>query len=660
MHTDFGYFEEDKLGKPYDVRLLGRLYPFAAPYKFLLLCSMILVVFITLFDLAVPYITKIAIDQYIVPAINSGKTKSEKATENETRYYRVDLTDPEINKIVHKYQKLFKVDGSFALIAFDNLSKLEKKDRTVLRKEDFKGVAFAACILLAVTFFTFGLNYLQRMIIEYAGQMIMHDIRLKLFSHIQSLAVSFFTRNPVGRLVTRATNDVQNMHELFTSFISFVFKDFFLLLGIITVLISIDWKLAIACFTVLPFVLYAAFDFSIRSREAFRALRIKIAEINSMFSETVGGIKVVQLFMQEKKNYRDFAKLNHENYLAGMQQIHIFSVFMPLIELMGSVAVAVVIYYGGSGVLSKTISLGDLVAFISYMKMFFWPIRDIAEKYNIMQNAMASAERIFLILDSKEKLPQPEKNAEAESLTMGKIKELSFKDVSFGYVADEPVLKKITFVVHAGETVAVVGETGTGKTTLLNLIFRFYDPTSGRVLINGMDIRNPDISAVRSKMAIVTQEPFLFSGTLRDNIFCGNDDLSEKEMERIIELSNCKFLVNKLPAGLDTVLAESGKSISSGERQLICIARAFARNPDLIILDEATSYIDSETELKIQSSLSNLMKNRTSLIIAHRLSTAQSADRIIVLNRGQIVETGPHDELMKKKGFYYRLNQFQR
>ncbi len=659
MHTDFGYFEEDKLGKPYDVRLLGRLYPFAAPYKFLLLCSMILVVFITLFDLAVPYITKIAIDQYIVPAINSGKTKSEKATENETRYYRVDLTDPEINKIVHKYQELFKVDGSFALIAFDNLSKLEKKDRAVLRKDDFKGVAFAACILLAVTFFTFGLNYLQRMIIEYAGQMIMHDIRLKLFSHIQSLAVSFFTRNPVGRLVTRVANDVQNMHELFTSFISFVFKDFFLLLGIITVLISIDWKLAIACFTVLPFVLYASFDFSIRSREAFRTLRIKIAEINSMFSETVGGIKVVQLFMQEKKNYRDFAKLNHENYLAGMQQIHIFSVFMPLIELMGSVAVAVVIYYGGSGVLSKTISLGDLVAFISYMKMFFWPIRDIAEKYNIMQNAMASAERIFLILDSKEKLPQSGKNAETESLTVGKIKELSFKNVSFGYVANEPVLKRISFLVRAGETVAVVGETGTGKTTLLNLIFRFYDPTSGSVLINGMDIKNLDISAVRSKMAIVTQEPFLFSGTLRDNIFCGNDDLSGKKMERIIELSNCKFLINKLPAGLDTVLAESGKSISSGERQLICIARAFARNPDLIILDEATSYIDSETELKIQSSLANLMKNRTSVIIAHRLSTAQSADRIIVLNRGRIVETGSHDELMKKKGFYYRLNQFQ-
>lgn len=659
MHSDFGYFEEDKLGKPYDVRLLGRLYPFAAPYKFLLLCSMILVVFITLFDLAVPYITKIAIDQYIVPAINSGKTKSEKAAGNETRYYRVDLTDPEINRIVHKYQELFKVDGSFALIAFDNLSKLEKKDRAVLRKDDFKGVAFAACILLVITFFTFGLNYLQRMIIEYAGQMIMHDIRLTLFSHIQSLAVSFFTRNPVGRLVTRVANDVQNMHELFTSFISFVFKDFFLLLGIITVLISIDWKLAIACFTVLPFVLYAAFVFSVRSREAFRALRIKIAEINSMFSETIGGIKVVQLFMQEKKNYRDFAKLNHENYLAGMQQIHIFSVFMPLIELMGSVAVAVVIYYGGSGVLSKTISLGALVAFISYMKMFFWPIRDIAEKYNIMQNAMASAERIFLILDSKEKLSQSEKNAEAESLTVGKIKELSFKDVSFSYVPDEPVLKKISFLVRAGETVAVVGETGTGKTTLLNLIFRFYDPTSGRVLINGMDIKNLEISVVRSKMAIVTQDPFLFSGTLRDNIFCGNDNLSEKEMERIIELSNCKFLINKLPAGLDTILAESGKSISSGERQLICIARAFARNPDLIILDEATSYIDSETELKIQSSLTNLMKNRTSLIIAHRLSTAQSADRIIVLNRGQIVEMGTHDELMKKKGFYYRLNQFQ-
>ena len=667
MRTDFGYFEEKQLGKPYDVKLLRRLYPYSKPYKLLLFCSIIIVILITLLDLSLPYVTKIAIDEYIVPQVRSAGTRISDTAENKIRYLKADITIQKIESIVNKYPDRFKIYESYALISFDDLPKLEKEDLAVLRKDDFSGVAFVTSIFLVIIIINFVLNIAQVMMMEYSGQMIMHDLRVRLFEHIQSLSVAFFTRNPVGRLVTRVTNDIQNMHELFTSVIVFVFKDLFLLIGIAVVLLSINWQLALVSFTVIPFVLYASIHFAGQAREAFRILRIKIAEINTRFSETIGGITVIQLFLQEKKNYLGFKKLNHEHYLAGMRQVHVFAVFMPVIELLGAVAIGVVIYYGGGSVLSGSISLGGLVAFISYMKMFFRPIRDIAEKYNILQNAMASAERIFLILDSTESLPQPvpliesdpKSGLETQRPTLDKIAEIALDNVSFGYVEGETVLKMVSFRVIAGSTLAVVGPTGSGKTSIINLITRFYDPTSGRVLLNGMDIKKISTTDLRTKMALVMQEPFLFSETIRNNITLGNRHISEETMVQILKDSNCKTFIDRLPDGIDTVLSEGGTSISSGERQLISIARAIARNPDLIILDEATSYIDSETEHNIQEALVNLMVNRTSIVVAHRLSTARDADRIIVLSRGQIIETGAHSELMRQKGFYYRLNQLQ-
>lgn len=667
MRTDFGYFEEKQLGKPYDVKLLRRLYPYSKPYKLLLFFSIIIVILITLLDLSLPYITKIAIDEYIVPQVRSAGTRISDTAENKIRYLKADITIQKIESIVNKYPDRFKIYESYALISFDDLPKLEKEDLAVLRKDDFSGVAFVTSIFLVIIIINFVLNIAQVMMMEYSGQMIMHDLRVRLFEHIQSLSVAFFTRNPVGRLVTRVTNDIQNMHELFTSVIVFVFKDLFLLIGIAVVLLSINWQLALVSFTVIPFVLYASIHFAGQAREAFRILRIKIAEINTRFSETIGGITVIQLFLQEKKNYLGFKRLNHEHYLAGMRQVHVFAVFMPVIELLGAVAIGVVIYYGGGSVLSGSISLGGLVAFISYMKMFFRPIRDIAEKYNILQNAMASAERIFLILDSTESLPQPvpliesdpKSGLETQRPTLDKIAEIALEDISFGYVEGETVLKRVSFRVIAGSTLAVVGPTGSGKTSIINLITRFYDPTSGRVLLNGMDIKKINTTDLRTKMALVMQEPFLFSETIRNNITLGNRHISEETMVQILKDSNCKTFIDRLPDGIDTVLSEGGTSISSGERQLISIARAFARNPDLIILDEATSYIDSETEHNIQEALDNLMVNRTSIVVAHRLSTARDADRIIVLSRGQIIETGAHSELMRQKGFYYRLNQLQ-
>jgi ATP-binding cassette subfamily B protein len=415
-------------------------------------------------------------------------------------------------------------------------------------------------------------------------------------------------------------------------------------------------------------VVIGSIYFSRKAREAFRVLRIKIAEINTRFSETIGGVRVIQLFRRERQNYESFAKLNHENYEAGMDQIRILGVFMPFIEFMGVLAIALVIYFGGRGVLADEISLGSLAAFISYMKMFFRPIRDIADKYNLLQNAMASAERIFLILDNKEndaatvndqnsisnaeKMPFAGKEPE-----IGKIKSIEFKNVNFGYIPGEPVLKNLSFKIEAGQKIAIVGPTGSGKTTLINLIPRFYDAETGDILLNGRSIRHTPTNALRSKMALVTQDPFLFSQSIQENIFSGKNHLPREKINQILSASNCERMINRLPNGVTTVLSEGGASISSGERQLISIARAFARDPELIILDEATSYVDSETEEQIQEAINALMKDRTAIIVAHRLTTARSADHIIVLNHGRIIESGNHEQLMMRGGFYYTLNQ---
>ncbi len=646
-------WEEKVLGKAQNLWQLKQLLPFVKPYKGILLLTILLMAGVTILELWIPYITKVAIDRYIIPQ----ETRPYEDPPTPIRTLKVDMMEPDIARWVHSRPDLFEIDDHTARMNYDDLQKIPASYLAKIRKKDIHGVMIMAGYLLLVVSASFALNFLLMTLLEFAGQMIMHDLRMALFEHIQGLSIRFFTQNPVGRLVTRVANDTQNMLEMFNSVIVYVLKDLFLVLGIMLMLFYIDWRLAVAVYLIFPFIFYASYKFSSISRESYRILRIKAAQMNTRLAETIGGMSVIQLFGQQKRNFQLFRNINHENYKAGMQQITVFALFMPFIEFMSSVAVAVVIYYGGGRFITQGITLGAMVAFISYLRLFFRPIRDIAEKYNITLNALSSSERIMQIFHNPDKLP--EKPPNQQNPMPQKIQEIAFDHVVFSYVPGETILNDVSFTINAGKTLAIVGPTGAGKTSIINLLIRFYDPDKGAIRINGVDIRNFSISQLRAKMALVTQDPFLFSGTIRSNIFPHEKSLSTHEMDRILEASFCKSFIEKLPNGVDAALTEGGATLSSGQRQLISIARAFAANPELIIFDEATSYIDSDTESNIQTAMFHLTRNRTAVIIAHRLSTARMADTIIVLHHGKIIESGSHTELMKKKGFYFLLHQLE-
>lgn len=516
--------------------------------------------------------------------------------------------------------------------------------------ERFQGLSYLGAVFLGVILVGFVANFLQVVTLEWTGQKIMHALRQGLFQHMIKLNLSFFHAHPVGRLVTRLTNDIQNMYEMFTSVIVTLFNDGVRLVGILAIMFWMNWRLTLVLCAIFPAMLVITIVFGRLSRNAFRRIRKHLAEINAYVQEMLSGMSVIQIFLREKDTLREFRELNDRYYAGAMYQIKIFGIFMPLIEVMSSVAMALILWYGGGEILREHMTLGTLTAFISYIRLFFQPLRELSQKYSIVQSAMASAERIFQLFETRDMLEVSERPVRPLSVE-GDIR---FENVSFRYSADRPVLSHISFHAAPGETLAIVGATGSGKTTLINLLERFYDPVEGRILVDGVDLKDMDEHWLRNLVGLVMQEVFVVPGTIRENIVL-DMSLEDSELQRILELSQLSSLLSRLPEGLQTRIGEGGVDLSAGEKQLLAFARVLARDPRILVLDEATANVDTETEMLIEKAIQAALSNRTSLVIAHRLSTIRRADRILVLDHGRVVEEGTHQDLMRRQGVYHHL-----
>lgn len=506
-------------------------------------------------------------------------------------------------------------------------------------------------IFLVVLILEFTVRYAQVYITQMVGQKVMYDLRMEIFSHLQKMSLSYFSANPVGRLITRVTSDVEVLNELFTSGVVQIFGDIFLLGGIITAMILLDARLALTILSVGPVLFIASLIFRRKVRNAFRDIRACVALLNGYLQESLVGMKVIQLFNAEERSFDRFRVLNRDLRDGHIRTVLYHSIFFPIVEVIGAVAIALLIWRGGSGVLSNTLTFGALAAFLHYTTHFFRPIRDLSEKYNILQSAMASSERVFLLLDTEPEIVSPANPVDPCSLR----KAIRFENVWFAYRKGEYVLQDISLTIARGERVALVGATGSGKSTLVTLLGRFYDVNRGSITLDGIDIRHMDVGDLRRKIGTVLQDVILFSGPIDRNIRLGNKAISRERMIEAARVANAHSFIERLPGGYDHELQERGAGLSAGEKQLLAFSRALAADPEIFILDEATSNIDSETEALIQEALERILKGRTSLIVAHRLSTIRNADRIVVLHRGRIREEGTHGELLRNNGIYKKL-----
>lgn len=524
-----------------------------------------------------------------------------------------------------------------------------------IANSDYTGLLYISLMLLASLLFQSFMQYFLTYYTQYLGQKTILDLRTQLFTHTQKLAAKFFDKTPIGRIVTRTTNDVESLNELFSSGIVMVFSDVFIVLWILGFMFFLDWELSLVTLSVLPVLFYGTFLFRKKVRETYRDVRFHLARLNSYMQEHITGISVVQIFNKEKDEFGKFSSINADHRKANINSIFYYAVFYPGVEFLSAVAIGLIIWYGGGEVIQSTLTLGTLFAFIQYTEMFFRPIRDLSEKYNIMQTAMASSERIFKLLDNQTIIKNPEIPAQLNGVK-GKIE---FNNVWFAYNEDEYVLKDILFKINPGETVAIVGATGAGKTSIINIFTRFYDINKGEILLDGIDIRDIDKQDLRKYIAVVLQDVFLFSGTIKSNIGMNNQSISDQQIEEAARLVGADKFIDMLPNKYNEEVKERGATFSVGQKQLISFARALAYNPQILILDEATSSVDTETEILIQNAIKKLLVGRTAIVIAHRLSTIQNADKIIVLHKGEIREIGNHQELLSQRGIYYRLYQLQ-
>jgi ATP-binding cassette subfamily B protein len=635
--------EEEVLGKAYDSKLMRRLLGYLRPYRGQVVIALAAIVTKAGLDVIGPYLTKTAIDKYL-----SASTRS---------------------TILDRW----------------------------LSSKPLVGIAELAAIYLAALLLGFVMDFVQTYLMQWTGQKVMFDLRSQIFRHLQKMHVGFFDKNPVGRLVTRVTTDVDALNEMFTAGVVSIFEDVFVLVFIVTIMLRMKWWLALITFAVLPVIFWATMIFRKSVRESYRRIRVAIARINAYLQEHVTGMVVLQLFNREKRAYRSFEKINAQHMEAFKDAILAYSFYYPVVEILSTVAIAAVIWFGGIRVLHGTVTLGILVAFMQYAQRFFRPIQDLSEKYNILQGAMASSERIFKLLDTEPDVVSPAQPVTAEG--RGRIE---FDHVWFAYRkleagdaeqvpallsaagngrGDVPtrndsstqsdghpqgdgsgydwVLRDASFVIEPGESVAIVGHTGAGKTTIISLLMRFYDIQRGSIRIDGVDIRQMDLTDLRRRFGVVLQDPFLFTGTIENNIRLGSTWISDAQVSRAAESVNVADFIRTLPHGFQEPVLERGSTLSTGQKQLISFARALAHDPKILVLDEATSSVDTETELRVRDALTHMVEGRTSVIIAHRLSTIQRADKIIVMHKGQVREIGSHQELLATRGIYWKLYQLQ-
>ncbi len=680
MRHGRSYLEEEQLGKAFDARLLRRLSRYLRPYIWLFVLAFLLSGGITVIEIALPYITKTAIDSVLTPPwveitaekppipgaipLEEGhylvrysllprtlREALELKGELGERYLLVRESDPG-SALAAKYPQLFRpIPGGYAVSA-RSLRELPREELALLRGKSVRALVILALVFLGFLLVRFFLSYGQVYTLQYAGQRIMADMRREIFFHILRLPMSFLDRQPVGRLVTRATNDVAAINEMFTQGLVNLVQDIFMMVGVMVIMFRLEARLALLVLAFGPVLFGLAAWFRAKARSAYREARRRLARLNAYLQEALSGIQIIQLFLQEIRSFRRFAEINRDYYRAQMRSLLVYSIFGPAISAMQHIAIALLIWYGGRGVLSGTLTLGALVAFTSYVRMFFQPLSDLSERYNIFQAAMAAAERILGLLDR----PREETGTKVLAALRG---EIEFRDVWFAYNDEEWVLKGISFRVRPGERIAIVGPTGSGKTTIVNLLLGLYRPQRGKILVDGVELGELDLEAFRKRVAIVPQDVFLFAGDILENIRLWDERVPPERVELAARRVGLDELLSRLPQGFSTDVRERGARLSLGERQLISLARAVVADPRILILDEATSSIDSHTEALVQRSLHELMQGRTTIAIAHRLSTIRDMDRVLVLHEGELVEEGTVEELLSRKGLFRALWELQ-